>query len=113
MSQTPNYKQLINHLEENVHTYKLLNQQDYTSSLITEKKIEIVNFIVNKLLVRKWEKIKPTIHNEGFIHATILQNIYINPLRAESVSNFGIFLNFNFPKNTFKYSKSNSQDTSR
>ncbi len=37
----------------------------------------------------------------------------INPLRAESVSNFGIFLNFNFPKNTFKYSKSNSQDTSR
>ena len=37
----------------------------------------------------------------------------INPLRAESVSNFGIFLNFNFPKNTFKYSKSHSQDTSR
>ena len=37
----------------------------------------------------------------------------LNPLRAESVSNFGIFLNFNFPKNTFKYSKSHSQDTSR
>ena len=29
----------------------------------------------------------------------------INPLMPESVSNFGIFQNFNFPKNTFKYSK--------
>jgi len=29
----------------------------------------------------------------------------INPFGAESVQNFGIFLNFNFPRNTFKYSK--------
>ena len=39
--------------------------------------------------------------------------VVFNPLRAESVYNFGIFLNFNFPKNTFKYSKSHSQDTSK
>jgi len=37
----------------------------------------------------------------------------LNPLRAESVSNFGIFLNFNFPKNTFKYSKPHSQEAYR
>ena len=32
----------------------------------------------------------------------------INPLGAESVHNFGIFLNFNFPKNTFEFSESHS-----
>ena len=39
--------------------------------------------------------------------------VFLNPSGAESVSNFGIFLNFNFPKNTFKYSKSHSQEAYR
>ena len=38
-----------------------------------------------------------------------LTEFFLNPFRAESVQNFGIFLNFNFPKNTFKYSKSHIQ----
>ena len=39
-----------------------------------------------------------------------LTEFFLNPFRAESVQNFGIFLNFNFPKNTFKYSKSHSHE---
>ena len=34
----------------------------------------------------------------------------VNPLGAESVQNFGIFLSFYFPKHPFKYSKSHSHE---
>ena len=36
--------------------------------------------------------------------------ILLNPLGAESVQKFGIFLNFNLPKNMFEYSKSQTHD---
>ncbi len=46
-----------------------------------------------------------------FMHSVIYRlHNEANPLGAESVQNFGIFLNSNVTKNTSKYSKSHSHE---